>query len=195
MIIESVALMTMFDVVMIALALFAVFNYVRYFKALSELKYVGAVTLIVAGVVVLSFTYVLDFATMHVLPIFMSFEKSDHLMNRLYMDWNWWISATGVIMIVSGVAYLSRNLVPHTKKMLSELTSQKQELDHMLDEQRSLEKELRNLKNQLEEKNIAKAIELDRTNKKLEELRLENEKLRETIGSQDDEKKIATDKH
>lgn len=183
MVIHSVPIMTMFDVFIVGVTIFAIFNYVSKYKELNELKFVGAVGLIILGLVVLSVTYLLDFLTMHIFPMFMSFDKADAIMNVLYMNWNWWIAATGVCIIVCGVAYLSRYLVPQTEKLLSELKRQKSELNQALDHQKKLESELRTLKDQLEEKSIERAVGLERSNRDLEDALVEIASLKEQLDS------------
>lgn len=147
MIWQSIAIMTVIDVIIIGMTLFACWNCYIYRSILRQLQLVPGVYLCLAGLVLLMLFYLIDLATMFVLPHFIPMTQAMEIMSDLHLNYAWIVAVLAVGLIVAGLVYLIRILFP--------------ELDGLLEE-------LNRHRTRLEEQVVKRTAELSTVNKELE---------------------------
>lgn len=114
---KSVFLMTIIDLIIISLTVFALWNFYKNTHTLRHLKAFTGIALVISGLVFIASLYVADMFTMHVLPEFMSYDSAMKIMETLHLNYNWIVSTLGVGLIVVSIVYLNKIIFPKIIRM------------------------------------------------------------------------------
>ena len=128
MIWQSVPLMTLVDVAIIALGAVAAITLYRHRAPVVALGVTGSALLMLGGVLAVAAIYLADLVAMHALPLLVGREPAMHAMEVLHREWSWWIILLGVGAIVSGLVLLMRDLLPRTATAMRRMERLNQEL-------------------------------------------------------------------
>lgn len=128
MIWDSIFLMTVIDIVIITMTMLAFWISLKNIKLLKELQVLSGVTLILAGLVILSTFYLADLSTMFLLPLFVPMDKAMDIMRELHLNYMWLISAASISSIVIGLIYLIKRLFPRIVALCTKLEEAQEEL-------------------------------------------------------------------
>lgn len=134
MIWHSNPLMTVIDLIIIAITLIVFWSYYQNRQLLKQLKMQYGVAIILGGFYIMAFLYYIDLLVMHVLPRFMPMNEVKEIMTNLHLHYNWILSAIGFFLLLIGIVYLNRTIFPsialYQKKL--ELSSITDELTGLL---------------------------------------------------------------
>jgi diguanylate cyclase (GGDEF)-like protein len=112
MIWDSVALMTVIDLVIISLTLVALRNIYKNRDLLKQLNLLRGSLIMMSGLILMVMFYVADISIMHVLPMFVTWDEAYSTMTRMHLGYNWIISTVGVSLIILSIIYFNRTLYP-----------------------------------------------------------------------------------
>ncbi len=143
MIWDSILLMTIFDVIIIGLTVFALWNFLKQSQLLKQLKVLYGLYLIFVGLSIFALFYFLDFITMHLFPLFLPMKQAMMIMEGLHLNYNWIVSLFGVISIVIGLVYLIRILFPKISTVIKTLEQTQGDLKKEINERKEVEAALR----------------------------------------------------
>jgi signal transduction histidine kinase len=130
MIWQSIAVMTVIDIIIIAVTLLAYWCFYKYRQTLKQLRLVPGVSLCMGGLAVIALFYLADLATMLVLPrFFMQKAQAMEIMAYLHLNLSWIVVVLGVGLIVAGLIYLMRILFPKLDMLLEELQRHRDHLE------------------------------------------------------------------
>jgi len=121
MIINSIVAMTIIDVVIITLTLFACWNFYKYRPTLKQLQLSRALFICLSGLITIAIFYFADLYTMFVMPLYMPMSEAMDNMRILHFDYQWILAIVCVSLIVGGLIDLMSNLLPKINNMLNEL--------------------------------------------------------------------------
>ena len=121
MIWDSVALMTVIDLAIISLTLVALRNIYKNRDLLKHLDLLTGSLLTMCGLILMAMFYVADISIMHILPMFVAWDKALSTMTRLHVSYNWIVSSVGVSMIILSILYFNRTLYPRIMALEKEL--------------------------------------------------------------------------
>jgi diguanylate cyclase (GGDEF)-like protein len=121
MISGSVHIMTLIDALVISLTIFALWNMYRNRKILRRLKVFPGVALTIGGLIIISSFYIADIASMHILSRYSSADSARKFMINLHLNYNWFLSTTGIAIIVISLLYLNHIIFPKIDHMEKEL--------------------------------------------------------------------------
>lgn len=153
MIWESIVLMTIIDLIIIFLSFFLFWNYYQNRQLLRQLKAQYGIVAILCGFSVMALLYFADILTMHLLPRFMTMEKSMEIMAELHLHYNWILSTMGFILLVIGIVHFNKVLFPKIFSYQKNLKYKQEDLENEITERNRIEKELENLNEKLELRN------------------------------------------
>ncbi len=124
MIWHSALLMTIIDVVMVLGSLKALQILFRYRATILGMKIARPVQAIVAGLCIISGSYLADLYTMLVMPLYMTEEAATAAMRNLHLNWSWLVVPTGFAAIVAGLVYLVVKLFPQIATIIKSLEAE-----------------------------------------------------------------------
>jgi len=128
-ILDSIPLMTTIDIIIIVLTLFATWSFYSHRETLRKLEVSFGVLLCLGGLVVISLFYLADLYTMFVLPLFVPMADAMRIMDDLHLNFKWIVTVIGVGMIVCGIIYLIKILLPRISKLLEDQKSHQKNLE------------------------------------------------------------------
>ncbi len=125
MIWNSVVLMTVIDVLIVGMTVFTWFIYFRHRTTLDRLDLTTGMVISLTGLTIIGLFYLADLATMFVLPSFMPMKTAMAVMRDLHLNYMWLVSLVGVGLIVSGVVYRMKVLLPKLEGVFIDLGKEK----------------------------------------------------------------------
>ena len=143
MIWDSIAIMTIIDLAIISLAIFVTFTFCKYSQVLKKLKLYFGINLILSGLLLIALFYLADLTTMFVLPMFVPMKKAMKIMSDLHLQYNWIVSVVAVSLIVIGLIYLMKYMIPKINMLIEEDISKRKKVE-MEREQLNVELDQRN---------------------------------------------------
>ena len=121
MIWNSVYIMTVIDLIIILITIFALWNVYKNRELLKLLNLFSGMTLTWCGLVIIASFYFADIIIMHLLPIFIPDNEAVAVMRTLQLGFNWIVSTIGVSLIVLSIVYFNKVLFPKIMSMEDEL--------------------------------------------------------------------------
>lgn len=117
MIWESKALMTLIDVIVILITVYAFRSFVKlnYFKA-RKIETIGPV-LVLFGFLSIGVFYALDFFSMHILSYFVPMKASMAFMQKLHLNYSWIVITLSLGSIMFGFTRINRNSIALIKSI------------------------------------------------------------------------------
>ena len=118
---NSMTLMTVFDLFIIGVVIYA--NYI-YLQRIDSIKQIGAklsAQLLLLGLDAIGFFYLADLATIYILPLFMPMMEAMSWMKALHLNAMWFVMTASSVMLVMGVAHLLYTVFPRQITAVSEL--------------------------------------------------------------------------
>lgn len=128
MIWNSTILMSLIDIIIITVSIFAFWVFLSNRKLLEELHIFSGLALILAGLALLAAFYLSDLATMFILPLFIPMNEAMHVMRELHLNYMWLVSAISISFIVIGLVYLIKKLLPNIITLRDKLEETQEEL-------------------------------------------------------------------
>ncbi len=128
MISTSVPLMTLVDVAIIALGVYAAVTLYRYREPVAALGVMRSALTMLAGVAFVAAINLGDLVAMHALPLLMGRERAMQVMETLLREWSGWATLLGVAAIVFGLVLLTRDLLPRTATAMRRMERLNEEL-------------------------------------------------------------------
>lgn len=113
MVSQSITLMTMVDILIVAVFACALWVFRKYTHDIQEREKRIDFLLIALGMGVISLFYIIDFIAMHIAPIFMPYAEAMGMMSNLQSVFEWYLAPIGIILVIAG---FSRSLL-HTASM------------------------------------------------------------------------------
>jgi len=132
MIWQSIAIMTVIDIIIIGMTTFVYWNFYIHRSILRQLQLTPGVSLCLAGLLFLTLFYLTDLATMFVLPRFMPMAQAMEIMSDLHLNYAWIVAVLAVGLIVVGLVYLIRILFPKLDGLLEELDGHRTRLEEQV---------------------------------------------------------------
>ena len=129
MIRDSAALMTIFDIAIVAMSISALVASLRYRQLLQNSGQKAGSTLIVSGLLVMGSLGLIDLCSLWVLPALTSQVDAARTMKSLHINYTWWVVIVGTGSILLGLTRMIRRLLDQNMSLreksewLSELTS------------------------------------------------------------------------
>jgi diguanylate cyclase (GGDEF)-like protein len=145
MIWDSLAVMTIIDLIIISLAIFAIGTFFSRKRVLKEVGLYSGINLILCGLILIALFYMADLLTMYVFPMFMPMKKAMKIMRNLHLNYLWIVSVAVVLSIVTGLVYLIKNLIPKINILISDLKISKIKLEEDISKRKEIEDELKTL--------------------------------------------------
>lgn len=138
MIWNSILMMTVIDLVVMALTLVAFWSFFQHKKLLKELRLFYGLSMVLLGLLFISFFYLADFVIMHLFPVFMPFPKALEIMRDLHLNYTWIVSVLGIGSTVAGLVYLFTLLLPHIASLQNKCENTNEELQAALENIKTL---------------------------------------------------------
>ena len=147
MIWQSSTIMTIFDVIIVLLALGSAVVVARNWQLLSRLGTLSSTAIVVGAFALLAAMYLYDLATMHIFPALLGAERSMGLMKDLHLNYAWiGIAVVSMLMFIGISLLIGRFTQIHTQ-----LTQHKEHLEELVDER------THHLEHQITEREYAEA--------------------------------------
>jgi len=143
MIWDSIAIMTIIDLTIIILAIIVTFTFCKYSQVLIKLKLFSGISMILCGLVLIAVFHLVDLTTMFVIPMFVPMKKAMKIMSDLHLNYNWIVSALAVSLIVIGLMYMMKYMIPKINMLREEDISIRKKVE-MEREQLNVELDQRN---------------------------------------------------
>jgi len=154
---QSITLMTVVDILIVGVFVYAFWALRRHMRKVSATSDRADSILIALGMAAFSLFYIFDFIAMHVAPIFMPLAESMSLMEGLHSIFEWYFAPAGIILIVIG---FSRNLL-HTASMHQQLTNNEERLEVAIGDASSANDALNEREQELHQKNASFQLALE----------------------------------
>ena len=151
MIWDSKIIMTIIDIVVIAMAVVATWTFSKNKWLLRSLHVSSGLRLIVIGLIILAAFYLVDLLIMFIFPLFMPMKEAMGIMNDLHLNYMWIVSTISIGCIVIGLVYLIRRLFPRIIKLRIDLEEAHADLKDELSALKSVEQKLLRNENKLKE--------------------------------------------
>ena len=116
--------MAIVDCVIIGLACYLLFSFWKNYAEMCRLDLARGMALIVAGLLVFAGFYLLDLATMLVLPYFVGGVRATALMEYLHLEWSWIDTMFGLGFVSVGVTMLRRRLLSRLSRAFDEAAAE-----------------------------------------------------------------------
>ena len=120
--------MTAIDALIVAAVAYVVYLVGKHYRALSEIGGLMGVWVALSGLIVIALLYLLDLATMYVLPPVVGHEQAMAAMTALHLEWSWLLVLPGVGLLVVGLAMLIRSVLPRLAQTIDELREARDEI-------------------------------------------------------------------
>lgn len=111
MVFDSIALMTMFDVVILGIVAYVVVHFARARRRLDVPGARAGFAAMLFGLTTVGAFYLADLITMHVLPRFVPMSTAMAVMRDLHLNHRWFVTLIGVGSIGLGLVATSKSLV------------------------------------------------------------------------------------
>ena len=112
MIWDSVAAMTIIDMVVIGIIIYSLSAFHRNRVAVSRLGLVSSVHGIYWALILIGLFYFFDLLIMHVLPLFTSHSSAMQAMEVLHLNWSWVVFLVAVSVMSSMLVHMVRSVIP-----------------------------------------------------------------------------------
>ncbi|MBF0381730.1 MAG: response regulator [Magnetococcales bacterium] len=129
MIVNSLAIMTTIDLLIILGTLIAGWQLKKKWEVLHELNVINPILMIFAGLTIIAIFYIADLYTMYILPLFMPMMEAMEIMKHLHLNSRWIVSLTAELFILSGLFFLLKNLFPQIVNFQSQLKKHQDQLE------------------------------------------------------------------
>ena len=110
MIWESMALMTLFDLVIFTVTLASLWTLFSHRKKLLKANLIAGSSIVVLGLLVIGLFYLFDLFTMWILPMFTTPRVAMAVMEDLHLNYSWIIMLVASVCIFAGFAHTNRDL-------------------------------------------------------------------------------------
>jgi signal transduction histidine kinase len=124
MIWDSVILMSVIDLSIIAGVALLIRNLYKYGGYIIKLDILAPVSFVVAGLFIISVFYAADLYSMHFLPLFVPREDAMRAMEALHQNWSWPTMLLGISCIVAGLLYLIARMFPEVAVIIDSLRTE-----------------------------------------------------------------------
>ena len=158
MIWDSVPIMAVIDIIIIAMTMLAFWIFLENRELLKELQVLSGVTLILIGLLLLAVFYLADLSIMFLLPFFMPMDKAMDIMRELHLNYMWLVSAASISSIVIGLVYLIKRLFPRIVALCTKLEETQKELKKDFTTLKETEQKLLNNEDELKELTLTDAL-------------------------------------
>jgi len=139
MIWASIPLMTVIDIMVIGVTLFALWSFYRLTPVVITPQTAVGRLLILVGLLLIGGFYGVDLYSMHVMPFLASKSKSMTFMHQLHLNYSWIVIAISVGFITVGFTQVNRELAKERQSLevtvqqrTMELQQNKQYLEHLI---------------------------------------------------------------
>ncbi len=127
MIWNSIIFMTIIDLAIIGLTIFAFITIQKQKPTLEKLNLQRGIQIVFLGLTIIALFYLLDLITMFVLPFFMPMKKAMAIMKDLHLNQKWFVALFGIGFLVLGLTYLLKVLLPGVGKLMDKLNLKEEE--------------------------------------------------------------------
>ena len=127
MIWNSIIFMTIIDLAIIGLTIFAFITIQKQKPTLEKLNLQRGIQIVFLGLAIIALFYLLDLITMFVFPLFMPMKKAMTIMKHLHLNQKWLVSLFGIGFLVLGLTYLLKILLPSVGKLMDKLNLKEKE--------------------------------------------------------------------
>ena len=179
MIFRSLPIMTIIDVVIISLAVSALYVLIRYKQILRQLQAFTAFILIVLGIICVGVFYLVDLFTMFGLPMIVGMPQAMAVMRDLHLNANWIVQLSAIGLIVTGTSVLGRRLFPRIADLLRDLEQMNAQLASDIAKRQRVEKDLQLVRATLEQQVEERTVALLETNTSLHHEIAERQRMQE----------------
>lgn len=111
MIWESTALMTVFDIAIIAISISALAMTIRYRRQIQASRRILGSTSVLLGLLLIGAFYLTDLFVMWVLPLLSSPTNAMRVMEDLHLNYSWWVVLSGTAGITLGFSRMFQRLL------------------------------------------------------------------------------------
>ncbi len=153
----SIIIMTIIDLCIIGMSTFALWAFINNRKTLSNLNLIHGFFITLCGLILISAFYLVDLATMFLLPTFMPMNEAMAIMKDLHLNYQWVVTLVGVGLIVAGITYMIRRLFPEIEMLLTNVQESQKSLEKEVIEHKQSEVELKEAKIIADKANEAKS--------------------------------------
>jgi len=126
---DSILLMTLIDVVIIAITLLVYVTFYQQKSILKQLNLQLGAGLLLLGLTLTALFYFGDLLTMHVLPLFMPMKEAMNMMLFWHLNYMWPVSLIGSALIAFGLYYLMKVLFPKVLDLIETTKAAKKEAE------------------------------------------------------------------
>jgi len=128
---NSIALMTIIDVVIVSFIIYIASVFYRRRKSIRTFRATLSVFLILSGLGMIALFYLADLAIMYVLPLLIPMMQAMELMEFLHLNILWYVMVIGVTFMGLGVLRLVHIVFPRHLSQLEGLKDVQENLSHL----------------------------------------------------------------